>query len=86
MAEAESRRGRQTPTASLVLPYHETRGAEAIELYNATGRTAQEWQTLMIYDILGVNDKGLYTHSKFGYAVPGGTAKTKLSLSVNYGG
>lgn len=78
MAEAETRRGRQTPTASLVLPYHETRGAEAIELYNATGRTAQEWQELMIYDILGVNDNGLYTHSKFGYAVPRRNGKNEI--------
>ena len=38
----EPRRGRQTPTQSIVLPYEKTYGNEAIEIYNTTGRTAQE--------------------------------------------
>lgn len=40
---AEPRKGRQTPTQSVVLPYYATKGQEAIDLYNASGRTAQEW-------------------------------------------
>lgn len=32
--------GRQTPTTSLVLPYKKTKGKEAVEIYNKTGRTA----------------------------------------------
>ena len=31
---AEARKGRQTPTQSIVLPYEETKGKEAIDLYN----------------------------------------------------
>ena len=42
------RKGRQTPTKSIVLPYAETRGQEAIDLYNGSGRTAQEWQEALI--------------------------------------
>ena len=42
------RKGRQTPTKSIVLPYAETRGQEAIDLYNDSGRTAQEWQEALI--------------------------------------
>lgn len=34
--------GRQTPTAAVVLPYTTTHGQEAIDLYNTTGRTAQQ--------------------------------------------
>ena len=49
---SEKRIGRQTPTTSLVLPYTETKGKEAVEIYNKTGRTAREWQELLIYDIL----------------------------------
>ena len=30
------RQGRQTPTTSVVLPYQETKGLEAIEIYNRT--------------------------------------------------
>lgn len=44
--------GRQTPTAAVVLPYTTTHGQEAIDLYNTTGRTAQQWQQLLLYDIL----------------------------------
>ena len=62
---AEPRKGRQTPTQSVVLPYFETRGQEAIESYNESGRTAQEWQELLLSDILAVNDDGLWTHTKF---------------------
>ena len=40
---AKARIGRQTPTTAFVLPYEKTCGAEAVELYNSTGRAAQEW-------------------------------------------
>ena len=41
---AEMRKGEQKPTQSVVLPYNDTKGQEAIESYNSSGRTAQEWQ------------------------------------------
>ena len=66
---AEIRKGRQTPTQSVVLPYFVTKGNEAIETYNQCGRTAQEWQELLTYDILAQNEDGLWTHTKFGYSV-----------------
>ena len=40
----EVRKGRQTPTTSVVLPYDSTLGQEAVDLYEKTGRTAMEWQ------------------------------------------
>lgn len=55
----EVRKGEQKPTQSVVLPYTETKGQEAVDIYNSSGRTAQEWQELMISDILAVNDEGL---------------------------
>lgn len=66
----ELRLGSQTPTTSRVLPYTTTEGQKAIDLYNTTTRTAREWQELLIYDILSVNEDGLWTHSKFGYEIP----------------
>lgn len=75
---AEARKGRQTPTQSIVLPYEETKGKEAIDLYNSSGRTAQEWQELLIYDILAVNEEGLWTHTKFGYSVPRRNGKNEI--------
>lgn len=75
---AEQRKGRQTPTNSVVLPYLETRGQEAIRLYNSTGRTAQEWQELLLYDILAENEEGLWTHTKFDYSVPRRNGKNEI--------
>ena len=74
----EERKARQTPTTSVILPYKETHGKDAIELYNATGRTAQEWQELLLYDILAVRDDGLFTHTKFGYSLPRRNGKNEI--------
>lgn len=69
--------GRQTPTTSLVLPYNKTKGQEAIDIYNKTGRTAREWQEIMIYDIMAVDADNLWVHSTYGYAVPRRNGKTE---------
>ena len=45
---AKSKEGRQTPTQSVVLPYKDTRGQEAIELYNSIGNMAMKWQELQL--------------------------------------
>lgn len=75
---AEQRKGRQTPTQSVVLPYTETKGQEAIEIYNQTGRTAQEWQELLMADILATNEDGLWVHTKYGYSVPRRNGKNEI--------
>lgn len=75
---AEPRKGRQTPTQSVVLPYEQTKGQEAIELYNSTGRTAQPWQELLLADILAFNDNGLWVHTRFGYSVPRRNGKNEI--------
>lgn len=46
----DKRLGRQTPTCSVVLPYTASIGADAVEIYNRSGRTAQEWQERIIED------------------------------------
>lgn len=75
---AETRRGSQDPTKSVVLPYENTYGEDAITLYNSTGRTAQEWQEKMLYDILAVTDDGLWTHIKYGYSIPRRNGKSEI--------
>ena len=74
---SEKRIGRQTPTTSLVLPYIETKGKEAVEIYNKTGRTAREWQELLIYDILAIYKEGMWVHSRFCYSLPRRNGKTE---------
>lgn len=74
----ELRKGRQKPVQSVILPYMITYGRESIEIYNSTGRTAQEWQELLLYDILAVNEEGLWIHTKFGYSVPRRNGKNEV--------
>ncbi len=74
----EARKGRQTPTTSVVLPYEVTLGEEAVKLYESTGRIAQDWQKLLVYDIMGQTPEKLWTHSRFGYAVPRRNGKNEV--------
>lgn len=71
------RMGRQTPTRAVVLPYTQTLGKEAIDLYNKTDRTALEWQELIAYDMLAVDNEGLWIHQKFGYSLPRRNGKSE---------
>ena len=76
---AALKKGRQTPTQTIILPYIKTHGQEAIDLYNSTGRTAQEWQELLLYDICAENNDGLWVHTKFGYSVPRRNGKNEIA-------
>lgn len=75
------RQGRQTPTQSVILPYTKTKGQEASDIYNKTGNTLLEWQELLNYDIMAVNDDGLWIHQKFGYAVSRRNGKSENVLA-----
>lgn len=73
-----TRIGNQIPTVSVVLEYSKTLGDEARQLYDMSGNTCQEWQALMLNDIMAVNDEGLWMHTKFGYSVPRRNGKTEV--------
>ena len=77
---ARKRIGRQTPTTSKTLPYRKSHGAEAVELYESTGRTARKWQKLLLKDIMAITPKGLWKHTKFGIAVPRQNGKNEVVL------
>lgn len=74
----KDRKGRQEPVISHVLPYDTTLGSEAIALYNQGGKTAYPWQELQIYDIMAINSDGLWTHSRYGFAVPRRNGKNEI--------
>ena len=76
------RYGRQTPTSSVILPYTNTLGERAIELYRETGKEPQPWQESLIYDIRAVDDDGFFVHSKFGYQVPRRNGKGEILTMV----
>lgn len=73
-----SRVGNQIPTQSVILPYEKSYGDQAVQLYNKSGNTAQDWQSLLSYDIMAVNDDGLWVHTKFGFAVSRRNGKTEI--------
>jgi len=73
-----AKRGNQIPTKSVVLKYKQSKGKEAIKLYNSTTRRAQEWQKNLINHIMGTDKKGLWTHTKFGYSVPRRNGKNEI--------
>lgn len=79
---AEPRFGRQTPTSSVVIPYTETLGSRAIDLYRQTHRDPQPWQEALIYDIRALDEEGLFVHSKFGYEVPRRNGKGEIITIV----
>ena len=73
-----ARVGRQEPTQAVVLPFDDTKGIEAVEAYEGSGRVAMDWQRLLISDIMGINSDGLWTHSIFGYEVPRQNGKGEI--------
>lgn len=77
---SEKRLGRQTPVISLILPYSESLGTDAVKIYNESGRTAQEWQELMLEDIMALDDEGLWVHMKFGWSIPRRNGKSELLI------
>ena len=76
----EMRTGRQTPTMSVVLPYEESLGADAVALYNQSDRNALPWQELMIEDIMAVGPDGLWIHMKFAWSVPRRNGKSEILI------
>ena len=78
--------GNQVPTHSVVLPYADTKGEKALDLYRETGREPQEWQANIIKALLAVNEDDLWTHPKFGYSVPRRNGKGEiLTIREMYG-
>ena len=75
----EKRKGNQNPTTSVILPFTETKAQEAVDLYEKSGRTAQEWQKKLLEAILATNDEGLWVHTKFGYSLPRRNGKNEIA-------
>ncbi len=77
---SEVRLGKQTPTICIRHPYTESIGTEAVDLYNQSDRTAQDWQALMLEDIMAVNDSGLWIHMKYGWSIPRRNGKSEILI------
>ena len=78
--------GRQTPTQAVILPYRTSKGREAVELYEQSGRKAQPWQAALLKDMMGRNRDDLWTHSKFGYSLPRRNGKNEVVVMREFWG
>lgn len=76
----EKRIGRQEPTIHFALPYSETSGQDAVDIYELTGGTVFDWQKIIVNDILAKNEDGLWTHTRFGYSVPRQNGKGEILI------
>lgn len=76
----EIRKGKQTPTICIRLRYADSIGTEAVDLYNQSDRTAQDWQALMLEDIMAVNADGLWIHMKYGWSIPRRNGKSEILI------
>ena len=74
----EARKGSQTPSRSVILPYASSLGDEAAGIYEESGRTPQQWQALLLDSIMARTADNLWTHAKFGYAVPRRNGKNEV--------
>lgn len=74
----KQRIGNQVPTQSLFLSYRKSHYKEAVELYEKSKRKARKWQILLLKNILAVNSKGLWIHTKFGYSIPRRNGKNEV--------
>lgn len=77
----EARTGRQDPTITVTLPYSKSRGQEAIELYNKTGRTMYPWQAKQLDALMAEDAEGLWIHTKYGLAVPRRNGKNEVVVA-----
>ena len=75
----KERKGNQNPTQSVFLEYEKTKGQEAVNYYEESGREAYPWQVNILDPMLAINDEGLWVHTSFGYSVPRQNGKNEVA-------
>ena len=74
--------GNQVPTQFLFLPFRKSLYKEAVAIYEKGKRKARKWQILLLKNIMAVNSKGLWIHTKFGYSIPRRNGKNEVVAIV----
>lgn len=78
------RYGSQTPIQSVILDYDTSLGDEALKIYGNTGLKPYPWQEDLVRVIFAINGDKLWTHSRFGYAVPRRNGKTEACYITEF--
>ena len=78
-----AKKGNQKPTTCYKLKYVKKRSKafEAIESYGSTGNALIKWQENLLMDIMAVDKKGLWVHTKCGYSLPRRNGKSEILLA-----
>lgn len=70
--------GKQEPTKEKIIPFEITKSDEAIEIYRKSSRDVYEWQEALLQPMMALNNENLWTHMKFGLAVPRQNGKNEI--------
>lgn len=73
--------GRQFPTQSVVLEYSDTKGGEAILLYEQSTRRLMPWQQEQLYNIMAIDEDGYWKHIKYGWSIPRRNGKSEVAIA-----
>lgn len=74
--------GNQHPTESVILPYVDSYGDDAVQIYEKGRNKLMPWQKYLLKDTLGYNDEGLFVHQRFGVAVSRRNGKSEYILPI----
>ena len=80
------KQGRKDPTRAVIIDHSASKGAEAVAIYDRSKRKALEWQRRLLDHVMAVRPDGLWTHSKFGYAVPRRNGKNEIVVMREFWG
>lgn len=75
---AKKKIGNQKPTCSFFRPYKKSLYKEVQTCYERSGREVFPWQINLLKPLMAVNSEGLFTHTKFGYAIPRRNGKNEI--------
>lgn len=66
----KKRIGNQEPCKSICLPYKKSLYKDVQSAYEQSGHKVFKWQVNLLKSLMAINKDGLYTHTRFGYAIP----------------
>lgn len=74
----KKRIGSQDPCKSICLPYKKSLYKDVQRAHEKSGRKVFRWQVNLLKPLMAINKDGLYTHTKFGYAIPRRNGKNEI--------
>lgn len=80
------KKGNQKPTKSVILSTAKSDYKRVVDRYEKSNRKSRPWQTNLLKPIMAKNRKGLWVHTKVGYAVPRRNGKNEVIVQIEIDG